>query len=65
MKLVTYAHCFSRGIVRNLTDVLDVRCCGLLRPSRIDWTKKFDTDDAADFSSRMPLHVPRENYQFV
>ncbi|XP_071100123.1 palmitoyltransferase ZDHHC17-like isoform X2 [Haliotis cracherodii] len=56
---------FHRGIVRNLTDVLDVRCCGLLRPSRIDWTKKFDTGDAADFSSRMPLHVPRENYQFV
>ncbi|RUS80345.1 hypothetical protein EGW08_011884 [Elysia chlorotica] len=57
---------FNRGPVRNVVDLFGWRCCGLLRPLKVDWTSKFtlDTEPGSAFHGSS-LHQNRENYQFV
>ena len=57
---------FSRGAFKNLVDLLELRCCGLFRPSKMDWYNQFDIPGGeSSTSKRMPLNVQRDNYQFV
>ncbi|MCI4388638.1 hypothetical protein PGIGA_G00088290 [Pangasianodon gigas] len=32
---------FNHGCVRNLIDFFELRCCGLLRPTHVDWTTQY------------------------
>ncbi|XP_055899718.1 palmitoyltransferase ZDHHC17-like isoform X1 [Biomphalaria glabrata] len=32
---------FHRGVCKNLVDLMNWKCCGLLRPLQVDWTTKF------------------------
>ncbi|KAL5007395.1 hypothetical protein ScPMuIL_016201 [Solemya velum] len=58
-------HPFHRGVLKNLIDVLNMRCCGLFRPNTIDWEHLFDTPGPSDSKEKMAFNFPRENYQFV
>ncbi|GFR61183.1 palmitoyltransferase [Elysia marginata] len=57
---------FNRGPVRNVVDLFGWRCCGLLRPLKVDWSTKFtlDTQPGSAFHAS-GFHQGRENYQFV
>ncbi|KAK2832071.1 hypothetical protein Q7C36_015533 [Tachysurus vachellii] len=35
---------FNHGCVRNLIDFFELRCCGLLRPTLVDWTTQYTID---------------------
>ncbi len=61
----TYRSPFHRGYLNNLADVLDIRCCGLLRPSRINWFNMFSADDDKKSDHRTFSVPKRDNYQFV
>ncbi|XP_076450296.1 palmitoyltransferase ZDHHC17-like [Babylonia areolata] len=56
---------FHRGVVKNLVDVLDLRCCGLCRPSAIDWTSAYSLDQESKGRVRQIFNANRENYQMV
>ncbi|XP_060566035.1 palmitoyltransferase ZDHHC17-like [Ruditapes philippinarum] len=60
-----YENPFHRGVCKNLVDLMNWRCCGLFRPSRMNWYTMFDIPGKETNNPRMPLNVPRENYQFV
>uniref|UniRef100_A0A8C8DL89 Palmitoyltransferase n=1 Tax=Oryzias sinensis TaxID=183150 RepID=A0A8C8DL89_9TELE len=32
---------FNHGCFRNLVDFFEIRCCGLIRPVTVDWTKQY------------------------
>lgn len=55
----------SRGVVRNLVDVLDIRCCGLFRPSSVDWTTHYSLDAESKATLRTALGMDQKSYEFV
>ncbi|XP_052801934.1 palmitoyltransferase ZDHHC17-like [Mya arenaria] len=60
-----YRNPFHRGVLKNLIDVLGCRCFGLFRPSKMNWYNQYDIPGEETASTRMPLNVHRDNYQFV
>ncbi|PVD34087.1 hypothetical protein C0Q70_05350 [Pomacea canaliculata] len=56
---------FHRGVVRNLVDVLDIRCCGLFRPSSVDWTTHYSLDAESKATLRTALGMDQKSYEFV
>ncbi|CAL1530419.1 unnamed protein product [Lymnaea stagnalis] len=57
---------FHRGVCKNLVDLMNWRCCGLLRPLQVDWMSKFTLDpDTGPNYQASNFHAGRENYQFV
>ncbi|KAL8558720.1 hypothetical protein ACOMHN_036387 [Nucella lapillus] len=56
---------FHRGVIKNLVDVLDLRCFGLCRPSGIDWTSAYSLDQESKQRLRQIFNTNRENYQMV
>lgn len=56
---------YHRGVVKNLVDVLNVRCCGLCRPNALDWTTYYTVDPETQGRIRNIFNVDRENYQTV
>jgi len=57
-----YRSPFDKGIWQNLVDFTQWRCGGMLRPSRIDWTKQFEVDDDHTGGDKVPLI---DSYQYV
>ncbi|BFZ04808.1 hypothetical protein BsWGS_07847 [Bradybaena similaris] len=57
---------FHRGVLKNLVDLMNWKCCGLLRPLQVDWTSKFtlDSDSGPNYQASN-FYAGRENYQFV
>ncbi|KAK7479774.1 hypothetical protein BaRGS_00028954, partial [Batillaria attramentaria] len=50
---------YHRGVVKNLVDVLNVRCCGLCRPSGIDWTTYYTVDPETQGRIRKIFNIDR------
>ncbi|KAK3583275.1 hypothetical protein CHS0354_011162 [Potamilus streckersoni] len=56
---------FYRGFFKNLIDTLEIRCCGLFRPHKIDWMNLFEVPGSTQAQAKPSFQVSRENYQFV
>ncbi|XP_070200273.1 palmitoyltransferase ZDHHC17-like isoform X2 [Littorina saxatilis] len=56
---------FHRGVLKNFVDIFDIRCCGLFRPSGIDWTNAFSLDQESKQRVQQFFTSNRENYQMV
>ncbi|KAK8391811.1 hypothetical protein O3P69_017445 [Scylla paramamosain] len=54
---------FHRGVWRNLQDLLDWTCFGLLKPDRTDWLRVYTLAESAE--DKQPLLSQSDMYQYV
>lgn len=56
-------HC-SRGVILNIIDFFGIRCLGICRPSKIDWSTRYSLDEN-DTSSIYANRTAKSNYHMV
>ncbi|XP_059142261.1 palmitoyltransferase ZDHHC17-like [Physella acuta] len=55
---------FHRGVCKNLVDLMNWRCCGLLRPIQVDWATKYTMDSQPGYQASN-FHAEHEGYHLV